>query len=121
MTEHKRCQKLDEEELPNSQMELISMISEFNELHEYMNDEQMDRALELVVKFIVRAGEIQPKDVPPVIVELQALATKFAILSSYYGNMGKGGAREVHIKNMAYTMNSALTKLADSLKYLTKI
>lgn len=108
------------DEIPNDQMQLISMISEFNEIHEYMKDEQIDRALELVVKLIVNKGDIPIQRIPALIVELQALATKFAIQSSYYSNMGKGGVRETHKKNMAFTMNTALTKLCDSLKYMTK-
>lgn len=106
--------------MSDNQLELLSMISEFNSLHEFMQDEQLDRCLELVVKLIVRQGDIPQTQIPAVIVELQALATKFAILSSYYSNMGKGGQRETHKKNVYYTMREAIGKLVDALKYRMK-
>lgn len=106
--------------MSDNQLELISLISEFNELHEFMHDEQIDRALELIVKLIVAQGDIPTQKIPFVIVELQALATKFAIQASYYGNMGKGGVREAHIKNVCYTMKEAIGKLVDSLKYIVR-
>lgn len=107
--------------MPDNPLELISEITEFNEVHKFMQDEQLDKCLAIVVKLIVRAGEIPPQKVPALIVELQAMATKFAILASYYGNMGKDGTTETHKKNMYYTLKEAVTKLADALKYVAKI
>ncbi len=34
-------------------MELISSITEFNDLHEYMGDDQLDKALAIVVKLLM--------------------------------------------------------------------
>ena len=34
-------------------LELISSITEFNDLHEYMGDDQLDRALAIVVKLLM--------------------------------------------------------------------
>jgi hypothetical protein len=116
----KRCDKKEAYELSENVLELISQITEFNETHEFMQDEDLDKTLAIVVKLIVRAGEVQPQSVPPLIVELQALSTKFAILASYYANMGKSGVRETHKKNMYYTLKEALPKLADALKYQVK-
>lgn len=101
-------------------LELVSQITEFNELHDFMQDEQLDKALAIVVKLIVRVGEVPPQKIPPLIVELQALSTKFAILASYYANMGKGGVREIHKKNLYYTMKEALPLLVNALKYQSK-
>lgn len=81
-------------------IELISRITEFNEIHDFMQDDELDKALATVVKLIVRAGDVPPQKIPPLIVELQALSTKFAILASYYANMGKSGVKEVQKKNM---------------------
>jgi hypothetical protein len=100
--------------------ELISQITEFNEISEFMKDDDLDKALATVVKLIVRAGDIPPQKVAPLIVELQAMSTKFAILASYYANIGKGGVRESQKKNTYYTLKEALPKLVDSLKYQIK-
>jgi len=34
-------------------LELINSITEFNDLHEYMNDAQLDRALAVIVKLLL--------------------------------------------------------------------
>ena len=34
-------------------LELISSITEFNDLHEYMGDDQLDKALAIVVKLLM--------------------------------------------------------------------
>jgi hypothetical protein len=96
---------------------VVSEITEFNELNDFMRDDQLEKALEIVVKCIVNKGHIPPQKVPDLIVELQALSTKFAILAAYYGNMGKGGVREAQMKNVYYTLKEALPKLVDSMKY----
>lgn len=103
-----------------SALELISEIHEFIDVSEFMQDDHLDKMLATVVKLIVRAGEVPPQKVPDLIVELQAMSTKFAILASYYANMGKGGVKEVHKKNMYYTLKETLPKLADALKYQAK-
>jgi hypothetical protein len=105
----------------NSMLELISQIHEFTEVSEFMDDEHLDKMLATVVKLIVKAGEVPPQKVPDLIVELQAMSTKFAILASFYAYMGKGGVKEVHKKNMYYTLKETLPKLADALKYQTKM
>lgn len=120
MNECTGCGKKEADELSDDTFELISQITEFNEVHEFMQDEQLDKCLAIVVKLIVRAGEVPSVKIPALIVELQAMSTKFAILASYYGNMGKGGVRETHKKNMYYTLKEALPKLVDALKYQAK-
>lgn len=114
------CSKKEADELSSDTLELISQITEFNEVHDFMQDDELDKCLAIVVKLIVRMGEVPSVKIPPLIVELQALSTKFAILASYYGNMGKGGTRETHKKNMYYTLKEALPKLVDALKYQVK-
>jgi hypothetical protein len=99
---------------------LVSKIVEFNEISDFMQDDELDKAMATVVKLIVRAGEVPPQKIPPLIVELQALSTKFAILASYYANMGKSGVREVQKKNMYYTLKEALPLLVNALKYQSK-
>lgn len=101
-------------------LELVSQVTEFNDLHEFMEDEDVDRALYLVVKLLVNKGSVSPALAPKLIVELQALSTKFAILATYYQSIGKAGTKEAHKKNVLFTLKDSLTKLADSLKYIAR-
>lgn len=106
--------------MPDTTMELVSTVTEFNDLHEFMEDEQLDRALHLVVKLYMEKGRMNPAQAAAVIVELQALATKFALLGTYYMTIGKKGAEETHKKNVYMTLKDSITKLVDSLKYVSK-
>lgn len=116
------CRKMKAEDMSDNQLELLSQITEFNDLHEFMNDEDIDRALELVVKLLMNKGSgISPALAPKLIVELQALATKFAILGTFYQSIGKKGTEEAHRKNVYYTLKESLSKLVDSLKYVAKV
>lgn len=116
----KSCRRVRDEDMSDNPLELVSKITEFNDLHEFMEDEDVDRALHLVVKLLMNKGTITPAAAPKVIVELQALATKFAILATYYQSIGKAGTREAHKKNVYFTLRDAITKLVDSLKYTAK-
>lgn len=111
---------MSQSELPDGELELVSTITEFNDLHDFMQDQQLDRALYLVVKIIVRQADIPREKIPAVIVELQALATKFALLATYYATIGKDGTPEMHKKNIYNTARDAIGKLVDSLKYRVK-
>jgi hypothetical protein len=55
-------------------------------------------------------------------VELQALATKFAMLAAYYATIAKerAGHPNNHRKNIYYSTKEAIDKLVDSLKYAAK-
>lgn len=101
-------------------VELLSTVSSFNELSEFMQDEQLDRALELIVKILYRKGNPDAKMVPQIIAELQALATIFAIKSAYYATISKGRSEETKKKNVYYTAKDHVSRLADALKYLMK-
>ena len=111
---------MSQSESRKSDLELVSLITEFNDLHEFMHDEQLDRSMALVVKIIVRQADIPREKIPGVIVELQALATKFALLATYYATIGKDGTPEMHKKNVYNTARDAIGKLVDSLKYRVK-
>jgi hypothetical protein len=102
-------------------LELISQITEFNDLHEFMNDEQMDRALHLVIKLIMKP-DIPVSHATRLIVELQAMSAKFAVLAAYYATIAKdrAGTANNHKKNIYYSTKEAIDKLVDSLKYTAK-
>lgn len=118
----KFCKKVKGEDMTDNSVELISTIREFNNTHEFMDDEQLDRALTIVVKLIVNEGKIPAIKAVPLIVELQALSTKFAVASAQYATFDSGPARseKAHKKNVYYTMREAINKLVDALKISAK-
>lgn len=101
--------------MEKSTIELISEITEFNDLSEYMQDKDLDSALDLVVKLIAKP-DVPSSKAPELIVRLQALSSKFAILSRYYTTFEKGGESSKK-KNAYYTMSDTIDKLVDALKY----
>ena len=72
-------------------LQLISDITEFNDLHEYMNDAQLDRALAVIVKLLLNP-DVPAAKAPQLIIELQAMSTKFAMMASYYSTIAKDKA-----------------------------
>src|SRR3954449_2216702 len=102
-------------------LELISQITELNDLHEFLDDEHIDRAMHIVLKLITK-GEPPAGTVSRLIVEVQALSTKFAWLAAYYATVGrdKAGTTNNHKKNIYYSTKEALDKLVDALKYMQK-
>lgn len=116
--ECKYCKKVKAEDMSDNSLQLISTITEFNDLHQFMNDEQLDKAMEIVVNLIVRQGEVKPEKAIRLIVELQALSTKFALASAQYATFDAGQARseKAHKKNVYYSAKEAINKLVDALK-----
>lgn len=103
-----------------SEIELINDVVEFNEIHNFMDDEQIDRALTVIVKAINDPDGLPPQAIPNLIVELQALSAKFAVLATYYNGLGKGGPNEVKKKNLYYTFKEVMNDLVNALKYKAK-
>ena len=104
--------------MAESTVEIISEITEINDLSDYMQDKDLDRALELTIKLITKP-DVPSTKAPEVIITLQALSTKFAILARYYTSFEKG-VEASKKKNVYYTMNAAIDKLVDALKYAAK-
>jgi len=100
---------------------IISEITEFNDLNEFMKDEQLDRAMDLIIKLLAKP-DVPVSYATRLIVELQALSTKFAMLATYYATIGKdrAGTPNNHKKNIYYSTKEAIDKLVDSLKYAAK-
>lgn len=116
-----KCKRKRDAELSDNSLELISEITQLNDIHDFMDDEQVDRAMHLVIKLVMEKGHMPAQQAPRLIVELQALATKFALLATYYATIGKGGTAENHKKNVYFTLKDAITKLVDALKYTAKV
>jgi hypothetical protein len=99
-------------------IELISELSEFNDIKEFMNDHDLDFALDLIIKLIAKP-DVPSSKAPELIIKIQALSAKFAIMSRYYTTFEKGG-ENAKKKNVYYTAEEALNNLAAALKYSMK-
>ena len=102
-------------------LELISNITEFNDLHEFMKDEHLDKTLAIVVKMLMNP-DVPAAKAPILIIELQAMSTKFAILASVYSTIlkDKAGTENNNKKNIYYSVKESLDRLVDSLKYVVR-
>lgn len=101
-------------------LELVSEITELNDIHEFMQDDDVDRAMDLVVKAYMSKGKIPPHQATHLVIELQGLSSKFAILSTYYSGIGKAGTNEAKKKNIYFTLKEQTARLSDALKYASK-
>ena len=102
-------------------LQLISDITEFNDLHEYMQDEHLDKALAIVVKLLMNP-DVPSAKAPMLIMELQAMSTKFAVMSSVYSTIAKdkAGTPNNNKKNVYYSVKESIDKLVDALKYVVR-
>ena len=96
-------------------IELISNVTEFNDMSEFMKDEDLDVALGTIIKLVMNA-DVPPLKIPTLIVRLQAMSAKFSLQARYYTSFGKDPQR----KNTYYTAADALDKLVSALKYMSR-
>lgn len=101
--------------MSDSTIEQISSLTEFNDIKEFMNDKDLDYALDLIIKLIAKP-DVPATKAPDLIVKMQALSAKFAMLSRFYTTFEKGG-ENAKKKNVYYTAEEAINKLVDALKY----
>ncbi|AYB70927.1 hypothetical protein SEA_YABOI_90 [Streptomyces phage Yaboi] len=101
---------------------LISRISEFQEIHEFMEDEDLDKALHYVIKLMMKPDVQNPLKAQQLIIQLQAFAAKFAMLATIYSTIKKdrAGTPNNNKKNIYYTAAAELDKVVQSLKYSFK-
>jgi hypothetical protein len=104
-----------------STLDYINQITEFNDLHEFMQDVDLDEALALVVKIMMKP-DIPSVQAVALIGKLQAMSAKFAILATYYTTVAKGPSGSINNtkKNVYYTMKESIDKMVDALKYVAR-
>jgi hypothetical protein len=104
-----------------STLEFISQVTEFNDLHEFMADPELDEALALIVKIMMKP-DVPASQAPALIAKLSALSAKFGVLATWYSTMAKdrSGTPNNIKKNLYYTMKESLDKLVDALKYVAR-
>jgi hypothetical protein len=98
-----------------STIDIINEITEFNDMKEFMGDSDLDYALDLIIKLIAKP-DVPSSKAPDLIIKMQALSAKFAMLSRFYTTFEKGG-ENAKKKNVYYTAEEAINKLVDALKY----
>lgn len=104
-----------------STLDYINQITEFNDLHEFMQDSDLDEAMALVVKIMMKP-DIPSVQAVALIGKLQAMSSKFAILATYYTTVAKGPSGSINNtkKNVYYTMKESTDKMVDALKYVAR-
>jgi hypothetical protein len=98
-----------------SPLELVSEVSEFNDMKEFMSDPDLDSALEAIIKIIAKP-DIPPAAASILIIKLQAISAKLSILARYYTTLEKGETASKK-KNVYYTVSDSIDKLVAALKY----
>lgn len=103
-------------------LEIISEIGEFQDIHEFMEDPELDEALAILVQVMVNPN-LKPETNQRLIVQLQAYAAKFSMLAAIYSTIkkGPGGSPNNFKKNIYYTTAESLDKLVQALKYTFKL
>lgn len=95
----------------------LEMINGLAEIAEFMEDEELTKALEFITKLILKPDI--PLAVASVeIVRMQAIAAKLALQARWMTNVEKGNTAK---KNIYYTTAAELDKIVASLKYLVKV
>jgi hypothetical protein len=97
-------------------VDLLNSINEFNEISEFMNDQELTKALVAVAKLIANP-DVPPAKATLLIVQLQSYATKFAMLASWYSHVKKDERAK---KNIYYSAKDTMERLVDALKYTVR-
>ena len=94
----------------------LEMINGLAEIAEFMEDEELNTALTMIAKLIIKP------DIPmPVaaieIVRLQAIAGKLALKATWMANVDKNNRAK---KNIYYTAAESINNLVSALKYIMR-
>lgn len=107
--------------MAESPLEAISRIDALVELESFLDDKDVEDAIDLVMRLIANP-DVSPQKAPPLIVKVQALSARFQLEASTYTYLikGKAGTDEYKKKGLYFSLADALEKLANSLKYLAR-
>jgi hypothetical protein len=103
----------------DSILELVSKVTELNDLSDNMNDSTLDEALALVLKLIVKP-DVPAKHAAPLIVQFQAMSMKFKMQAKDLMIFDKSAPQAAQRKNVYLSMSESLDRVVDSLKYMVK-
>jgi len=100
----------------NESKTTLDMVNGLAEISEYMKDDELDTALTMVAKLILRPDI--PINVATIeIVRLQAIAAKMSFKATWMANVEKGDRAK---KNIYFTAANAINELVAALKYITR-
>lgn len=102
--------------MENNTAELLNTINNFNDIAEFMQDEELTKALVAVAKLIANP-DIPAAKATLLVVQLQAYATKFSMLASWYSHVKKDDRAK---KNLYYSAKESIERLVDALKYTVR-
>jgi hypothetical protein len=94
-------------------VDILNSITQFNDISEYMQDEELTKVLVIVSKLIANP-DVPAAKATLLITQLQAYSSKFAMLAAWYSHVKKDERAK---KNIYYTAREAVDKLVDALKY----
>ena len=97
-------------------IQLVNEVSEFAQIADYMDDEQLTEVLGTIVKLIAQP-DIPATAAIPLIVRLEAWAARFNMQASYWTNVDKSDRAR---KNLYYSITDSTRRLVDALKYTTR-
>jgi hypothetical protein len=98
------------------QQNTIDAINWVQEIADFMDDEDLSNALEIVAKLIIKPDI--PLQVATIeIVHLQAIAAKMQFKATWLTNVEKGDRAK---KNIYYTAAEAINNLVAALKYIIR-
>jgi hypothetical protein len=98
------------------QQTTLEMINGLSEIAEYMQDEELNTALTMIAKLIIKPDI--PIHVAHVeIVRLQAIAAKLSLKATWMTNVDKSDRSK---KNIYYTSAEAINNLVSALKYIAR-
>ena len=94
----------------------IDMINGLSEIAEYMDDKELNTALETIAKLILKP-DIPMNAATVEIVRLQAIAAKMAFKATWMANVDKGDRAK---KNIYFTAAAAISELVAAIKYILR-
>jgi hypothetical protein len=94
----------------------IDLVNGLAEINEYMNDEELEHALVMISKLILKP-DVPLQVATMEIVRLQAIAAKMSFKATWMANVDKGDRPK---KNIYFTAASAINDLVAALKYITR-
>jgi len=94
----------------------LEMINGLAEISDYMKDEDLNVALTMIAKLIIKP-DIPINVATLEIVRLQAIAAKMSFRATWMANVDKGDRAA---KNIYFTAASAINDLVAALKYITR-
>jgi hypothetical protein len=94
----------------------LESVKELKDLNEYINDPDLEDALNILLKLIAKP-DVTHLALGPAIVRLQAISGKLKIMASVETHLYK---KDRNRKNLLYTVCDVLDANVQALKYLNK-